>query len=451
MAGTEQDHLAQRFGLGPARSGEDWSPDAAAATIAHLPKSALFTLSAAAERHVHAMDLRGEARRKKRAGQKTKDGNFARFARGSYRDDVHARIVWAARTEYPFAERLLAYWSNHFTVSRRKPPLGYLSGPYEAEAIMPHIGGYFADMLKASAQHQGMLIYLDQVNSIGPNSKRGRKKGTGLNENLAREILELHTLGVNGGYTQADVTEFAKLMTGWTVDGMTGESRYMVAAAEPGPRKILGKTYAADGRSAKDFAQVLDDLAAHPSTAKHVATRLVTHFIADDPPADAIAAVENAFLQSGGHLPQVYRALLSLPQAREQPLHKARTDRDFLICGLRATGIDPDSNARTGRKKDQMPFSIGALALLRQAYWDALSPAGWPEQAEEWLSPAGLAGRLQLIPKLVQSSTAASPGDLMERALGSLASERTRKMVSVASNREEAMALILASPEFNRR
>lgn len=451
MSGREQDYLAHRFGLGPAQDGEDWSPEAQAAAIAKLPPAALFRLASAAERHAHAMELRGSARRKKREGMKEKDKAFAHFARAAYRDDAHARIVWAARTANPLAERLLAFWSNHFTVSRRKPPLRYLAGPFEAEALLPHLGGRFADLLKASSKHQGMMIYLDQVNSIGPNSPKGTKKGAGLNENLAREILELHTLGVNGGYGQADVTEFAKLMTGWTVDNITGESRFAPAQAEPGKRRVLGRTYAAGGRSAGDYDQVLDDLAAHPSTAKHVATKLVTHFIADTPPPQAVAAVEKAFTASDGSLPAVYRALMSLPEARQWPGTKARNDRDFLICGLRAVGVDPDDHAREGKKREQMPLSVGALTMLRQEYWDAASPAGWEEAAEEWLSPAGLAGRLQLIPLLVRASRVATPEDLLDRALGSVVSDRTRKMVSVASNREEAMSLVLASPEFNRR
>lgn len=451
MSAGEKDFVAHRFGLGPARDGEDWSVGATVNQAAALPPDAMLRLPRAAERQVKAIELRTRRRRKKAEGQKEEDKGLAKFARAAYRNDVHARILWAARTTYPFAERLLAFWSNHFTVSSRKPALRYLAGPFEAEAILPHIGGTFAQLLEASSKHQAMLTYLDQTSSIGPNSPYGKKKGAGLNENLAREILELHTLGVHGGYTQADVTEFAKLMTGWTVSRKTGESQYSKATAEPGKRVILGKTYGADGRGPEDYGRVLEALAAHPSTARHIAGKLVAHFIADQPPAAAIAAVERAFLDGGGGLPAVYRALLGLPEAVKRPGAKARSDRDFLVAALRATGVLAEGATAKGRKRDAMALTVGALAMLRQEYWSAASPAGWPETAEEWFSTAGLAGRLQLIPLLIRQSNVADAGELLERALGDVAGERTRKMVAAASNREEAMALVLASPEFNRR
>lgn len=451
MSAQESDFVAIRFGLGPARPGEDWTPDGMAAMISGLSANQRLTLPPSAERLLEGIRLSKGRREKNATDRKAAQEAYGSYTNGAYRSDVHQRILWAVNTPVPFAERLLAFWSNHFTVTRRKVQLRALVGPYEAEAILPNIGGRFADLLKAAVKHQAMLIYLDQSNSIGPNSPAGKRRKAGLNENLAREILELHTLGVHGGYTQADVTEFAKLMTGWGIDRNAGTADYRRQTAEPGRKTILGQSFGSARPEAGDFDEALDFLAAHPATARHVATRLVLHFISDNPSADSVADVEKAFIASGGNLPDVYRALGALPEARARTGAKARNDRDFLIAALRAADVPGDKLGANPRRPKSAPFTVSALATLRQVYWEATSPAGWPESADEWLSPQGLAGRLQVIPRIVRESAVESPEGLRDRALGSIVTERTARIIKAASNREEAMALVFASPEFNRR
>jgi uncharacterized protein (DUF1800 family) len=239
-----------------------------------------------------------------------------------YIDEAHARFAHAVGTERPFLERLTQFWTNHFAVSIDKIVVLGLAGAFEREAIRPNVTGNFTGLLLAVEKHPAMLLYLDNQTSIGPHSRaaqfvahRSRRK-LDINENLAREILELHTLGVNGGYTQADVTEFARVLTGWTARPMMnapggGAAGFAFVAArhEPGARTLLGKTYAEDGMAQGEA--VLRDLAAHPATAQFVATKLARHFIADEPPPEAVARIARAFRDSDGHLPTVYGALLA--------------------------------------------------------------------------------------------------------------------------------------------
>jgi len=451
MSAQESDFVAIRFGLGPARKGEDWSPAGMAAMITGLGGTDRMPLPSSRERLLESLRLAQERRGKTSNDRQLAQKAFNAYTLGAYRADVHQRILWGVQTKVPFAERLLAFWSNHFTVTKRKAQLRGLVGPFEAEAILPNIGGRFADLLKAAVQHPAMLLYLDQSNSVGPNSPAGKRKNSGLNENLAREILELHTLGVHGGYTQADVTEFARLMTGWGIDRAAGTAGFKRQTAEPGTKTILGRSFGGARPEPGDFDEVLEFIAAHPATARHVATRLVLHFISDNPSADSVADVEKAFIASDGNLPEVYRALGTLPEARARTGAKARNDRDFLIAALRAAAVPEDKLGANPNKPKAAPFTVNALAGLRQDYWDATSPAGWPETAGEWLSPQGLAGRLQLIPRILRLSPVETPDALRDRALGSAVAERTARIITAASNRGEAMALVLASPEFNRR
>ena len=451
MSSQDDDFVALRFGLGPARKGEDWSPAGMAAMITGLGEQDRPPLPSSRERLLESLELAQERRGKSNDERQKAQQAFNTYTLGAYRSDVHQRILWGVQTAVPFAERLLAFWSNHFTVTKRKAHLRGLVGPFEAEAIFPNMGGSFASLLKAAAKHPAMLLYLDQSNSVGPNSPAGKRKNTGLNENLAREILELHTLGVHGGYTQADVTEFARLMTGWGIDRAAGTAGFKRQTAEPGTKTILGRSFGGKKPGPGDFDEVLEFLARHPATARHVASRLVMHFISDNPSADAVADVERAFIASNGNLPDVYRALASLPEARTRPGAKARNDRDFLIAALRAAAVPADRLGANPKKPKAAPFTVNALAGLRQDYWDAASPAGWPETAGEWLSPQGLAGRLQIIPRILRLSPVETPDALRDRALGSAVTERTARIITAASNRGEAMALVLASPEFNRR
>lgn len=256
-----------------------------------------------------------------------------RQGRDYYAASVGARAAAALDTPAPFVERLVYFWSNHFAVSADKLTVIGLAGLLEFEAIRPHVLGKFSDMLGAVERHPAMLLYLDQAQSIGPNSQVGIRvaargnRQIGLNENLAREIMELHTLGVRTGYTQADVTEFARAMTGWTVsgigrgpgarfsgtDGVPGDLVFAAALHEPGARTIMGRQYAHEGE--RQAQAVLSDLATHPATATHICTKLARHFAGDAPPPALVASMQAAYLGSGGDLPTVYRVLIDSPEA----------------------------------------------------------------------------------------------------------------------------------------
>jgi uncharacterized protein (DUF1800 family) len=246
-----------------------------------------------------------------------------------------------------------------------------VAGLYENEAVRPNITGNFAELLIACEQHPAMITYLDNQRSIGPDSTLGRlanrrqsERNIGLNENLAREILELHTLGVGAGYTQDDVTTFAKVITGWSIGGASDTGRFSEgtpgtfefrdAIHEPGHHKVLGKSYPDKG--VKQGEAVLRDLAVHPSTARFLATKLATHFVADNPPLDLVDELAATYLENGGELVPVYEALVTADTAWTKVHGKYKSPHDFVISTLRAFDHIPD-NTR---------FIVGALDLMGQ-------------------------------------------------------------------------------------
>ena len=253
-----------------------------------------------------------DARREAREGMAEARREFRMSALDVYREEVRARVAEGVRTAAPFRERLVLFWSNHFTVSARRPELLGLAGAFEREAIRPNVTGSFLDLLRAVVRHPGMLVYLDNARSVGPGSPAGQRRDRGLNENLARELMELHTLGVDGGYTQADVTQLARILTGWSVDE-DGGFRFRELTHEPGPKVLLGRTYPEAGVDEGEAA--LAALARHPSTARHVATRLARHFAADDPPPALVDRLAARFLATDGDLPSVYRTLVEFARA----------------------------------------------------------------------------------------------------------------------------------------
>jgi len=386
-----------------------------------------------------------------------------RFLRRGIRDDylvmVGARLSSALTTNAPFVERLVHFWANHFAVSADKLPIVPMAGLLEFEAIRPHVLGKFSDMLLAVEQHPAMLIYLDQAQSIGPDSRagqfiaaRGRQK-RGLNENLAREILELHTLGVRTGYTQADVTEFARALTGWTVSGLgrgavarllgngpTGEFAFAELIHQPGDRTIMGRRY---GQSGERQAQaILMNLAANPATAKHISTKLARHFAGDDPPPAMVDRLTQAYLRSGGDLPTVYRALIDSPEAwAPQPL-KFKTPWEWSVSALRAldqTEIEPEV--------------AGALMnQLGQPTWKPGSPAGFDDIAASWAAPEALVRRVEVAQRIAdRAGSALDPRALAEKVLPGSLGEPTRSAIARAESPAEGLALLLVSPEFVRR
>jgi uncharacterized protein (DUF1800 family) len=375
--------------------------------------------------------------------------------RPEYIAEVTARLRLAATTNRPFLERITQFWSNHFAVSVDKAVVLGVAGSYEREAIRPHVLGSFAQLLLAVERHPAMLLYLDNFRSVGPDSWLAARaqeragKALGINENLAREIMELHTLGVNGGYSQADVTAFAKVITGWSIGaqgfgtaggGAPGEFFFRTNIHEPGTQTVIGRRYAQDGEAQGE--SVLLDLAANPATAQHLATQLARHFIADDPPPDAVARLARVFSKTGGDLPAVYRALIAEDAAWSQPLTKFKTPNDYVISAWRALDL-PIEDARA-----VPPIFAG----LGQRVWSPNSPAGWPDRSADWDGASALMQRLRWADQIGQRLGASV--NAVQRApeiLGSTLSDNTRVALSRAASAGQAVTLLLAAPEFMRR
>ena len=401
------------------------------------------------------------------AGPRDPVAQLRRFARQQGRDiysgAVNARTLCSINSPAPFVERLVHFWANHFAVSIDKFIIVGLAGQLEFDAIRPHVLGSFRDMLFAVERHPAMLLYLDQAGSIGPNSpvgirlaNRPRANGQrgGLNENLAREILELHTLGVRTGYTQNDVTEFARAMTGWTVAGLTrglaarwlgadgkaGDFVFAEPIHEPGTRTILGKSWPQQGYS--QAASVLEMLAVHPSTARHIATKLARHFAGDDPPPALVARLEKRFLETSGDLPSLYRVLIEAPECwAPQPL-KFKTPWEWSVSALRSLG---------SRELEKFA-AVGLMRQLGQPVWQPGSPAGWDDVGPAWAGPDAIMRRVEAAERIaawtrdqVDARTRAPeifPGTL---------SPSTAQAIARAESPGQGIALMLVSPEMMRR
>jgi uncharacterized protein (DUF1800 family) len=277
-----------------------------------------------------------------------------REAQRIYRQDAMARIAQAVYSPLGFHERLATFWTDHFSTSALKSlPMRMVVPLYEAEAIRPNMTGPFAQLLKASILHPAMLIYLDQDQSVGPDSAAAEKSGRGLNENLGRELLELHTLGAGSGYTQNDVRAAALILTGLSVDNRALEVVYRPRFAEGGAITLLGRDYDGDEGEGQDHMLMLEDLALHPKTAEHICRKLVSHFVDDAPPEELVAPMVAAWTSSGGNLTAVYRAMLEHPRAWSEPGQKIKQPFDYLVSGLRAFGLKESSFADLSRDIDQ--------------------------------------------------------------------------------------------------
>ncbi|WP_245215057.1 DUF1800 domain-containing protein [Pararoseomonas indoligenes] len=355
--------------------------------------------------------------------------------------EVLAYLARLIVTPTPFRERLVAFWANHFTISLRGGrTVAVLAGDYVRTAIRPHVTGRFVDLLRAAVLHPAMLAYLNQAASVGPNSPVGLSRKVGLNENLAREILELHTLTPAAGYTQADVTEFARLLTGLTVQTRQEPRGTIFRAArhEPGTRTILGKTFV-EGAASIDAA--FEWLANHPSTQRHVALKLARHFVADEPPTPVVDRLARLLRATGGDLGAVTRELVALPEAWDRSLSKLRSPLDISIAWLRALGAGAEA-AKTASDTSQ---------ALGQGVWNAVGPNGWPDKAEGWASPEGLLLRLDWAYDLAGRFSRTDARQALDVTLGPLASASTREAVLRAGSNREALTFLLGSPEFQRR
>jgi uncharacterized protein (DUF1800 family) len=380
---------------------------------------------------------------------------LGQFLRPIYVSEVSARFQQAVTTDRPFLERLTQFWSNHFAVSIDKQFLAGLAGSFEREAIRPHVLGNFSELLLAAETHPAMLLYLDNYLSVGPRSpaaqrlerRQGQRK-IGINENLAREILELHTLGVGGGYTQSDVTTFAEVITGWSIGGDGGRfaaaepGRFVFRAElhEPGAKVLLGRRYADTGFG--QGAAVLRDLARERATARFIATKLTRHFVADEPPPAVVTRLADAFTHSGGDLPSVYRALIEAREAWAEPLTKFKTPSDYIVSSFRGLTLPVESG-----RAPLAPFE-----LLGQRTWQPGSPAGWPDRSADWDGASALMKRIEWADavggRLGSRRDAAA---LAPELLGANLSEATRQALARAASGAQAVTLLLAAPEFMRR
>lgn len=429
-----------RFGLG-ARPGE--LGEAAGDPRAWVERQ----LASAGEAHPLAgtgaqrMALFQESRR--RGGDAAVETLFRQNFREIYLDDMGRRARAQIESRTPVVDRLVAFWSNHFTVSVQRPICLGLVGPFEQEVIRPHVTGRFRDMLIAVARHPAMLTYLDNAQSIGPGSRAGTRMGRGLNENLAREVMELHTLGVNGGYTQGDVRELAKILTGWSLarPGEDGAGGFLFRPAihEPGDKTLLGVRYAEAGE--REGIAALTALARHPATATNLATKFARHFIADRPPAAAVERLARVFRDGDGDLGVLARAVVALPETWAQPAPKLKTPSEFVVSALRATGF-------AGENRNL----VAAQALLGQAPLAAPSPAGWPDVAAQWIGPESVLRRAEWAMALAQRlGQRARPIALYDATIAPLAAGETRAAIEHAGSLAEGLALLFASPEFQRR
>ncbi len=429
-----------------------------------------------------------QALRVQAAARRLREPEAQQALRQQVQADQQSRLLTALRTQRPFAERLALFWCNHFTVSLAKGSAQGLVGAFEREAIRPHIAGPFVDLLQAAVTHPAMLRYLDNQASAGPQSSvvlRARRRGerigqaprlSGLNENLAREVLELHTLGVSrtadgappadaaygpmGGYTQADVTAFAAVLTGWRgpqAEALAAGARPAPARAgqdsaptgfdpdwhQPGDKQVLGRRFA-EGPQA--LRAVLEALAEHPSTARHLALKLARHFVADQPPPALVARLAQRYTASGGRLDALYTALIDSPEAWAGPPTKLKSPEAFLLSAMR---LLPADERLARRMAEQAPAALAAMGQRLQA---APSPAGWPDRADEWLGPEALWQRLTWARRWADRAGAIVDARALAAAsLGPWLGEASRQQIARAADGRQALALLWLAPEFQRR
>jgi uncharacterized protein (DUF1800 family) len=357
-----------------------------------------------------------------------------------FKGEVDALVGQALTTDTPFRERLVWFWANHFTISLRGGRTGALGGDFIRTAIRPHVTGRFGDMLLAVMRHPAMLLYLDNAGSIGPNSPVGLRRGRGLNENLARECLELHTLSPASGYTQADVTSFARLLTGWSVANGEKEPAgffFRPAVHEPGEQVVLGRSFPAGEAGG---VAALAFLAAHPATYRHLATKLVQHFVADQASDAAVQAVARVLHDTNGDLGQAAAALLGLDGAW-QPLAKLRSPQDYVLAAMRAADLPVAKR----------PDGAAIMRGLGQPLFGAPFPIGWPDLAADWAGPEAMMRRVDWAYGFAGRAAALDPAAMAEASLGPLLSADTGAAIRRAGSRRDGLTLLFTSPEFQRR
>ena len=495
MSTIDRDHEAlialRRFGLGP-RPGDlafvrgDPRGYVLSQIEGDAPLAPLPGITDAATGAVLRQRFRSRLRLAER-GEGTAESHRRAYRR-AHLSDARIWIRHVVETPHGYPERLAMHWGNHLTVSKRQG--GNLSqrGPYENEVVRAHALGRFADMLEASSRHPAMLAYLDQWRSTGPNSPIGKRRELGLNENYARELLELHTLGVDGGYAQGDVRALALLLTGWTLANplrrpdRAGRAVFVSGRHEPGAHEVLGRRY--DMRPEERRAAVVADLARHPSTARHVARRMAIHFVAPDPPPSLVAKLERSFLDTDGDLRAMARTLATADEAWAAPVDSFLPPIDYVVALARALpdrddgaammdddatetdeATDGGMDGMAGGAMDAIPMASPSLAPapfgadfwrvamrdMGQRLWWPASPAGYEPHGEAWLGPQAMARRLALAASVAERSAVSDVPDLAEALYGEALSGPTRSAVARAEAARQGLTLLLMAPESMKR
>jgi uncharacterized protein (DUF1800 family) len=389
-----------------------------------------------------------------------------------FRRDCVLRVAQAVQSPFAFHERLASFWINHFTVSAAKSPIMRLLVPlYEAEAIRPNLQGSFRQLVTAASLHPAMVIFLDQAKSIGPSSRRGKRKGgEAANENFAREVMELHTLGAGSGYAQNDVQSLALMLTGVTLDPDSSKTIFDARIAEPGSFTILGRRFERQG-GLEDAETILAALADDPRTAHHVSLRLARHFIGEQPPPDLVDSMVRHWRETDGDLSAVYAVLLAHPSAASLTMTKTKMPLDYVVSCLKAFGFDRDAllqaDARDGDDEAVMAgdpgqqaskarslgrLAVATLADLGQPLWQASNAAGFEDNSAHWGGPGQLAQRIAFARRLVaRGGRDRDPRLFLQATLGDVARADTMTVVAQAPNRDAGLLATLVSPEFNRR
>lgn len=431
-----------RFGLG-GRAGERAGITDPIAwlkrQIRPQPIPAAFTRFATANAIIdQSPKERGWARRDPEAHRAYITENRREAARG-----VNAIMSHRATTDAPFHERLVRFWSNHFSISQQsKAKVIPFAFDYERSAIRPHVTGNFYDMLLATARHPAMSLYLDNAASIGPNSDAGRNGGKGLNENYAREVMELHTLGVGDAYTQKDIIELAKILTGWGVrsNQVSGHDAFdfFQRRHEPGGKVFLGRTYDDGEQAGKD---ALRSLTEHRATSVYVTKKFAAHFCGVDESGLA-KSLADVFYETKGDLGVLAEAVVDREECWSRRLSKARSPIDYVTATFRAAGEAGafDDNVMDDlRKLGEIPFA-------------AASPQGWPDDVGSWFGPDQIIDRIAWSKGLTRFVTLdVNPADLGGDIMGTLLSESTRRAVAQAPSPQEGFAMLISSPEAMRR
>ena len=361
--------------------------------------------------------------------------------------ELAARFRYGVETSAPFNERLTRFWSNHFSISGRPRDINTATA-HERESIRPFINGSFKDLAISAILHPSMLLYLNNDKSIGPNSIHGlvgrfRKKG--LNENLAREIMELHTVTPQSGYTQADVTEFARALTGWTIasdnqpEEIRGTTFFHAQKHEPGSRTVMRKTYFPLGKN--QALAIIRNLCSHPETAKNISYKLARHFTADTPPPSLVDKLTETFIKTDGNLNAIYIALIDAPELWHAKAHKVKTPNELLVSTARYMGINPVFPT----------WSKDVFAGFGQSPFSAPTPEGWPDSSKAWMGPDALMKRIEWANKVAQRNSKLDARDFLREALGPRTSKETIDIIDQAESKQQALSMVLMCPEFQRR